>query len=107
MSCNVGNMNEKILILKEVSTRSAVNGSWTNTWTTLVTIWAARLEESSKESILKDKMTLDTNIRFQIRYRTDIKPNYRVRYRSEDYRIIGIKETERKTLQEITISILD
>ena len=107
MSCNVGAMNEKIILLTQVSTTDATNGSFTNTWTTLATVWAERLMDSSKESVIKDKMTLDSHIRLKIRYRTDFGSNDRVTYRSENYKIIKINELERKTSMEITISILD
>ena len=107
MSCFIGNMNEKITLLQQVETTDATNGSVTSTYTTLATVWAERVVESAKESVIRDKMTLDTTITLKIRYRTDLSSNYRVTYRSEQYRIVSIKELERKTSMELKIAILD
>ena len=104
---DVGRMNEKIILLTEVSTRNTTDGSYTNTWTTLASVWAERVGEETSENVIKNKMTLETTIRLRIRYRKDIEPNYRVTYRSENYRIIGIKETDRKFYMELKIAILN
>jgi len=107
MSGQVGAMNERIILLQQVATISTTDGSSTSTYPTLDTVWAERVLESSKESMVSDKLTLDTHIKLRIWFRTDIKPNYRVTYREENYRIIAIKELERKVDMELTIAILD
>ncbi len=103
---HVGNMNEKIILLKELSSQSATDGSFTNSWTEVATVWAEKINIKAREDVIKDKMTLETSIGFKIRYRNDIKPNYRVNYRNEVYRIISIKEIERKFYMELEIAIL-
>ena len=103
---HVGNMNEKIILLKELSSQSATDGSFTNSWTEVATVWAEKINIKAREDVIKDKMTLETSIDFKIRYRNDIKPNYRVNYRNEVYRIISIKEIERKFYMELEIAIL-
>ena len=61
-----------------------------NTWTTVATVWAAIEPLSGNQFYQNLVATTEVTGRVRIRYRTDIKPDYRLKFGTRIFSIVGL-----------------
>lgn len=89
---NPGKLDRRILIQVRVVTRDDT-GSRVETWSDLVTVWAAKVRTAQTESTIAGGERPRQVTTWEIRNRAITSANHRVRYNSETYEISGITET--------------
>jgi len=83
-----GEMNHQVSL--QYKTRVADGmGGWTDTFVTAATVWAKITTMRSDEAINAMATTGTAIHNITIRYRTDVRANWRVRYGSRYFAIIG------------------
>jgi len=100
---NIGSLNKQIII--QYPTKSVdVMGTPTDAWNDGDTIYAAIWPFSAAEQIQSMASTLLVSHRIRIRYRSDIKANWRLKYRNSYFNIISIidKDMKHKMLEILT-----
>lgn len=101
---NVGDMNRRLIILRQSSMKDAMN-SVVLTFTTLTTVWGFFSPISDGERLASGQMNAQLSARFQVRYSSltsGITPKDRLQMDGLTYDIIGVKEIERRRWIEIT-----
>ena len=61
-----------------------------NTWSTVATVWAAIEPMSGNQFYQNLVATTEVTGRVRIRYRTDVKPDYRLKFGTRIFNIVGI-----------------
>jgi len=86
---------DKRIIFQKQSRVSNGMGGFTSTWSDATTkIWARILPTSAKESRLSDKETMTVSHTMSIRYRRDIRPSWRVKFKNRYFAIVGMVNPE-------------
>lgn len=89
---DLGSMNERLTLQMPVQTQGARGGVET-TYSDYATIWA-RVHypaRSGREGIAAEQEIVITPVEFTIRFREDVKENWRILHRDEYYDIINIR----------------
>ena len=89
MSDAIGAMNKRIEIQAKTSVRDTM-GSFTDTWATLYTRYAAIWPTQAKEVIQSNSLTMIATHRIRIRYKAGIDASYRIKYGTRYFSIVGI-----------------
>ena len=97
-----GDLTAEIWLLRKTSTRAATGGE-TIDYVDHVKVAALAEPIRSREYISLQASQSDIEIRFTIYYREDVRPDWRIRWRSTVYEIIGtpIDLEARKTWMEL------
>ena len=70
-------------------------GGFTSTWTAVDSeVWARILPVSAKESRESDKETMTVSHTISIRYRRDIRPSWRIKFKLRYFAIVGMVNPE-------------
>jgi len=77
MAVKAGNLNRRIKLQAPTPTRND-HGETVEAWTTSATVWAKIIPKTAKEFFDSDKITSEVDGQFEIRHRTDIKPDWRI-----------------------------
>lgn len=85
----IGDLNRRILIQRPVSTPDAMGGA-SIVWTTAATVWSSLWPVSAGERIQANAPTLIITHRVRIRYRSDIKPSWRLKYGNRYLSVVSI-----------------
>lgn len=89
MTTGAGDLDQQITIETKSVTRTAI-GEETPAWTTLYDkIWAMALPPRVNETFAADQMRQLYEIKFVIRYRTNITREDRVDWRGKKWEIVG------------------
>jgi len=64
-------------------------GGFTATWVEVATIWAIVDEFQSEEMVIAMQSTPKTILKVKIRYRSDLKSDWRVSYKGNYYNVMG------------------
>lgn len=92
---NAGKMDRKIVLLAYGVTTDNF-GQEVDSYTDAATVWAEKKDLSAMESVEVDQLTATVRTEFRIRYRTDVRATWRIRYDGEVYAIRGILEIGRR-----------
>lgn len=84
---NFGKMDRRVTIEKSTVTRNSKNEA-VHSWSTLVQVWAMKIEQSAKESWKSGTEQTQRKIIFIIRWRSDVSANNRVVFEGDVYDII-------------------
>lgn len=87
---NVGEMRDRITILKRQETEGPVKPLDDRAFDDYCTIWAKAEHLKGREFWSAKAVNAETTIRFIIRYRTDILPNMRIRFENRTYNISAV-----------------
>ena len=100
---NIGSLNKRVLIQYPTMAMDTM-GSMVETWNDGDTIYAAIWPFSAAEQIQSMASTMLVFRRIRIRYRSDIKSNWRLKYRNSYFNIISIidKDMKHKMLEILT-----
>lgn len=102
----LGDLKRRI-ILKQYTESKDDTGAPLETFSTLDTVFAKPIFESSTEKELINKETGVTKVDFIIRYRSDIDYKNQIEYRSQTYDIIGVEEIKRRLFIKLTGRLIE
>lgn len=96
MATQTGKLDRRLTLQTLTTTRGA-EGGIVETWADLATVWAERLEETSREYRAAGARHTDISRVFRIRHRAGLGSGAnRVVYESQEYDLIGVREEGRK-----------
>jgi len=85
----IGDLNKRIQI--QAATRvSDEMGSFTETWGTIATVWAAMWPLSATETVQSMQIDMVVSHRVRIRYRSTFRPSWRLKFGNRYFNIVGI-----------------
>ena len=82
-------LRDKVTIQQKVDTTDSF-GQPVSAWADFATVWANVLFQNGKEAINSEIETASKNASMRIRWRTDIKTDMRIIFRSEIYNIKAV-----------------
>ena len=85
----IGSLNKRIT-LQYATKVSDDMGGFTETWTDAATVWAAIWPISAREQVQSMKETMTISHRVRIRYRSVLRPDWRVKFGNNFYNIVSI-----------------
>ena len=85
----IGSLNKRIM-LQYTTKVSDDMGGFTSTWTNAATVWAAIWPISAREQVQSMKETMTISHRIRIRYRSVLKPDWRVKFGNRYFNIVSI-----------------
>ena len=86
---NIGSLNKRVLIQAPTKVPDGM-GNFTVTFVDQVTVSAAIWGISAKEQIASMGVVLTMSHRIRIRYRSDIKSDWRLKYRNDYFNIVSL-----------------
>ena len=85
----IGDLNKRIEL--QAATRvSDGMGSFTETYSTIATVWAAIWPISANELVRSMKETMEISHRIRIRYRSALRPDWRLKFGNRYLNIVSI-----------------
>lgn len=91
---NIADYNKQITFQKPARVPNDIGG-FTTTWVSATdSIWARILPTSAKESREADKDTMTVSHTISIRYRRDIRPSWRIKYKLRYFAVVGMVNPE-------------
>ncbi len=85
----IGDLNKRITL--QYSTRIGDGmGGFTLSWVDAATVWAALWPISAKEQVQSQGVTMTITGRIRIRYRSVLRPDWRIKYGNKFYNIVSI-----------------
>ncbi len=100
ITVRIGRMDRKITIRKRIITRDSIGGA-VETWQNVATVPAEKLDIAGREFIAAQQVNAEITTKFRIRYRSDIRPVWRISYDGRDYDIVSVAELGRRKWLEI------
>lgn len=88
-----GNLNRRIVIQSNTTSRDT-DGASLDSWGTLATVWAERVPIAGAEEFAADQITALADVRFRIRYRSDVTTKNRLTHGGITYDIVQVAEIE-------------
>lgn len=86
---NPGQLNKRIT-LQDLTTSVDAYGSPTDVWTDVCTIWAGIFPLSGRNFFEAEMVNSEVSHKINIRYRSGIKPDMRVKFGSRYFHIISV-----------------
>lgn len=96
-----GPMDRRAIILSRSLSQNGY-GEQIETFATLDTVWAQKVELSGQEQIAAQQVSAETTIIFRIRWRSDVKATCRLLVDGVTYMIAYIAELGRRERLELT-----
>ena len=84
-----GDLNRRVEIQAQTKVSDGM-GSFTTTWTTLDTVWAAIWDATSNERNQASATTLIISHRIRIRYRSIFKSAWRLKFNNRYFTIVSV-----------------
>lgn len=97
---NIGKLNKRITIQQQAAGKDA-GGEATGAWSDVVTVWARELKLTGKESTDDMSRTVERSRTWQVRYRTGLTTDMRVKVVDDYYQITDIRIIDRNNHIEI------
>lgn len=86
----IGKLRHRVTIEKSGRTQDPETGEITLGWQAMATVWATVEPLSAKEFIAAQAGQSEVTARIKMRYRGDIGPTMRAKYRGQVYNIHGV-----------------
>lgn len=99
-------MDRRIVVEQKTVTYDSWNHP-TETWTTLATVWAQKMDKSVSESGELNQVVARNTTEWTIRYLSTLKADARISYGGDYYYITGIIEIGRKEGQRVITILRD
>ena len=93
---NPGSLDRRLTLLEFAQTQNPDNGEVTSAWTTAATVYAAKWQLSAREVDRASATTATADLKFLIRYRTDVTTDLRVECDGIAYEVTGVEEYGRR-----------
>ena len=90
----IGQLNRRIQLQKPTRVEDGMGG-YTITYSTAFSVWARAWSVSSVELVADMRVNMVRVQKFCIRYRSDVKPDWRVKYDSRYFAITSIDPDEK------------
>lgn len=71
-------LDRRVQLQQPVVARDPAYGSATTTWSVVATVWAQRLEATGGTATSADQRVASRTVRFLIRYRADVRADWRI-----------------------------
>jgi len=84
-----GELNKRITLQYQTKVPDGLGG-FTTTWTDAATVWAAIWPVSANEQVQANATTMVISHRIRIRYRSVLKPSWRIKYGDKYFSIVSI-----------------
>ena len=84
-----GQLNKRVTLQYETKVSDSMGG-FDSSWVDAATVWAAIWPISAREQVQSMKETMTISHRIRIRYRSVLRPDWRVKYGNAFYNIISI-----------------
>ena len=88
-----GDLNRRVTFQYPTKATDSMGG-FTTTWVDALTTWAALWPKSAKKQIEAMQPHLDVTHQIRIRYKSVLKPSWRVKYRDRYFSIVSIINPE-------------
>ena len=95
-----GKIHRRITLKRYESTTDSVGGI-TESFVTVATIWAEKLDIRGRDFFAANQVNSDITTKFRIRYRPDVNPSWRIVYEGKDYDLTSVAEIGRREGLEI------
>ena len=96
-----GKLDRRLEILVREEVRDPLSGESREAWPTLAEVWAEVVPGLGAERYGEQQRVATNATRFRIRFRDDVTPLNRLRYRGREYDIHGVQEIGRREGLEI------
>lgn len=97
-----GRLRKRVELQSTPITNRNPTGGVVENWTTIVTRWAELIPLRGQERFEAAQMEAQTTIKIRIRYYSQLKPTWRIKYGERIFNITGIANVgERNFAQEI------
>lgn len=90
-----GRLRHRLELQRAVETRNEY-GEVVLTWSTVATVWGSVEPLQGREYQLAKQTQAETMTRFRIRYRSDVRPSWRVAWSGRHYDIADAQPDERR-----------
>ncbi len=87
----IGKFRHRIALEQNQPTQ-ADDGSRVDNWVTVATVWGELLESRGREYIAAQEAHSELNAKIKIRYRSDVKPEWRATYAGRTFDIIHVAD---------------
>lgn len=84
------------ITIQQLTTTKGDRGGVVKTWTTLATVWAQKVHQSSREFFAAQKVNAETTDLFIIRYLAGVNAKMQVVYDGRTYDIVGANDQDGK-----------
>jgi SPP1 family predicted phage head-tail adaptor len=103
-----GELDRRIALQSATITNDPDYNEEIQTWATYVTVWAKMEFHLSTEGQASAREFAEMGLYFTIRHRTDISPEHRIVYESNNYEIIGRpREIGRRRFLKIQVRLIE
>jgi SPP1 family predicted phage head-tail adaptor len=93
---------DRVAVIQSRTLTPNAYGEQIETFTTLATVWAGKLELSGQEQLLAQQVSAETIIKYRIRWRSDVTATCRLVVDGVTYGIQYIAELGRRDRLELT-----
>lgn len=99
-------MDRRVIVEEKTVSRDSWNHP-TESWSTLSTVWAQKVDKSVSERGELDQVVAVNRTEWTIRYLADVKADMRINYDSSYYYITGVVEIGRKEGMRLITELRD
>ena len=85
----IGSLNKRITLQYPTKVSDDMGG-FTETWVDAATVWSAIWPTSAREQVQSMKETMTISHRIRIRYRSILRPDWRVKFGNRYFNIVSI-----------------
>ena len=100
-----GRLNRRITLQSATEVRDAY-GQAVKTWADVATVWAEVMPLSGREREIASQTAAETNVKFRIRWRSDITADMRVVYGGRNYEIVEPPPPENPDVLRFGLSLM-
>ena len=86
---------DRSIILQTNSASQSTTGEVSESWSTLATVWAKKIERGGREFHAAQQVNAETQVVFRIRHRTDVNAQVQISFDSVTYEIMHVMEIGR------------
>ena len=98
-----GRLDNQIVLQSRSVSQDPNTGEPTNSWSTYATVWATVSPLKGDERFKSARDIATKAYKFTLRYRSDVTPQDRIVFRSENYDIVGISPLGRRNKETLEI----
>lgn len=102
-----GKRDRRITFQRRTVTRDTNTGRDTITWPDVATVWASKTELTGRELLLAQQMVATAEVRFNIRWRSDLLASDRISCEGKTYDIQHLAEIGRREDLDILAKLPD
>lgn len=100
-----GKLRHRVTLQKLIQAQNPVTGELTKQWVDLDSVWASIEYLSGREFIAAQAVQSEVTARILIRYRSDVEPKMRIKYRDKLYNIHGVLPDLKSGLEYLTLPV--